>query len=775
MTFSFGSQKNDPIFGTYGEFTVGSGVNSIRAHFLLSKMKPGAEGSWENLLASQMVPWREIFNVEELSFDELLQRDLDDSRVAHELIPYLLGDQETTARFFPPILAVLVPKNLQKSGIQPYYPKPVELTDTTTSFGDLFDFEKIKFNDSVTPLGAIKYNRQKASFVIADGQHRAMAVLALHRQINSSWGADRYASFYNHLAVSSEQVNHIELPVCIIYFPDIHEDNEGLKQKGVDLKKTCREIFIVVNKTAKKVSQSRELLLDDEDLAARMMRSTLSKLKGRGEDEATVARIYSFAFGDADADLGKQVVAGQLEYSSAVALYKMHAAVNFCNAEAFDLTQTTDITDLRRLKRSQRIGEVLIGTPLHRWTTLNRLSGKYHAPEEVDLAVQLLSEFSDKVLLPLFDRFRPFATHNSTLRELRTRLLDPDARADLVQSKCYSLLFEGSGVRYVFEQHRETLKKRSDEAVEQGKTPSDYIVNQLNDANAILSALDNYEGLIRTRRSCRFFNIDHEKFFSGEGNEAQRKDLLARAKTIFDTVSTQAFQLGYLMAVHSAVEALIEPGIEYEERFKFIDFVANLYLSGLNSYFDPGTTEHRTLTGLVNEPRCRVFDQNQLGLRGLLHLSVKELNERQWVFFRYTILEIVHSKYSSQTLFDILESSENSSFAEIYRNRLPDLVSSIVKNREKYIESAIQSALGSPDFNIELQMLAARLSGEGKYEAEISAVLEDKKAEKRQEVHEKCKNNVYASLGEFSKASKIVSRLLPDSSIQEDSDFSEEE
>jgi hypothetical protein len=41
----------------------------------------------------------EIFKIEELTFDELLQRDLDDSRVAHDLIPYLLGEKEAAARF----------------------------------------------------------------------------------------------------------------------------------------------------------------------------------------------------------------------------------------------------------------------------------------------------------------------------------------------------------------------------------------------------------------------------------------------------------------------------------------------------------------------------------------------------------------------------------------------------------------------------------------------------------------------------------------------------
>lgn len=118
MSYSFGVQKQS-IFGTYGEFTVGSLGNRVRAQFLLTKMKPGSQGGWENELASQMVPWREVFKIEELTFDELLQRDLDDSRVAHDLIPYLLGEREASARFFPPVLAVLVPKQIQKTGLIP--------------------------------------------------------------------------------------------------------------------------------------------------------------------------------------------------------------------------------------------------------------------------------------------------------------------------------------------------------------------------------------------------------------------------------------------------------------------------------------------------------------------------------------------------------------------------------------------------------------------------------------------------------------------------------
>src|ERR1700733_2004774 len=100
---------------------------------------------------------REIFKVEELSFDELIQRDLDDSRVAHDLIPYLLGDTGQHARFFPPVLAVLVPKREGRSGIAPRYPAP-STQDQTVTFGDLFDFEKAVIGDQLSPLGVIRYN-----------------------------------------------------------------------------------------------------------------------------------------------------------------------------------------------------------------------------------------------------------------------------------------------------------------------------------------------------------------------------------------------------------------------------------------------------------------------------------------------------------------------------------------------------------------------------------------------------------------------------------------
>lgn len=761
--YGFGVQK-DPIFGTYGEFTVGSESSRIKAQFLLTKIKPGSEGSWENSLASHMVPWREIFDIEELTFDELLQRDLDDSRVAHDLIPYLLGESGASARFFPPILAVLVPKNTQQSGIDLLYPTPSFSTSSNSGeadkFGDLFEFEKVKIGDEVSPLGCIRYNRHKSAFIIVDGQHRAMAILALHRQLTNGWSGNRYASYYSHLEVSQTEINHIELPVCVVFFPTLYPESDVVRETDINLVSVCREIFLIVNKNAKPVSQSRELLLDDDDLAACMMRKTLSKLKKRGESEDSIARIYSFSFGDSVSEAQHrktEVVAGQLEYTSAVALHKMQAAVSFGVPGGFDLIDTQDITDGRRTQNSERAASILIGTNLEKWSSLSRRSGRSHSREDIAEAVDLLSELTNHVILSLFDKFKPFTVHNKAMRSLRTQITDPSAQGDPIQRKCYSLLFEGSGVRSVFEAHINRLDERQREST----IKSDYVTNQLNDAKGAASALQRHEEVVKKRRAANFFGIDYDKLFGKDSSisDSDRKELLSKAKTIFDTVSTQAFQMGFLMAVHSAVELMVSVGVCYEDRIKILMFVTDLYIEGLNSYFsEKSDVTHKTLKGLVNEKRVKVFEVSGLGLRGLLSQSVKELNERQWVFFRYAILEMVHSDHSCSAIKKKLNEVDEE-LRNKYRQCLPELASSVVKLREDYVDSAVNTKKNSSEFKQKLQVLEAGHKGEGKSITEsqelIKQYVEDVEAEVRQE----CQENLIASLGNVASGEEIYNKF----------------
>lgn len=79
----------------------GSGLG---AHVTLS------EKQGQQQLLSMLAPVREVFDLKQLGFEEIMQRDIDDARVSLELIPYLL-DTSTSGqiKLFPPIVAVALP------------------------------------------------------------------------------------------------------------------------------------------------------------------------------------------------------------------------------------------------------------------------------------------------------------------------------------------------------------------------------------------------------------------------------------------------------------------------------------------------------------------------------------------------------------------------------------------------------------------------------------------------------------------------------------------
>jgi hypothetical protein len=759
MSLDFGVQKLS-AFGSYGEFFVGAGANQIRAQYILTKIKPGQQGLWENQLASQMAPWREIFRIEELSFDELIQRDLDDSRVAHDLIPYLLGETGQHARFFPPILAVIVPKREGKSGIAPRYPTPT-ITGERMSFGDLFDFERLTIDNKLSPLGKLTYNSQRTAMVIADGQHRAMAVLALHRQLNKTWGSDPFAPYYDHIQITPEAVAHIELPVCLLFFPDLHETEVSFKEAGIDLITVCREVFTVVNRQAKQVSKSRELLLDDEDFSASMMRRTLTRFKDRDASDSC-ARIYSFAFGDSEADSNSQVMAGQLEYCSAVAIHKMHAAAGFALPAAFNLTKSADVTDGRNVRNPSRPIEIMNGSGGPIFQSLSRRSAKTHTPDEVVAVTELVGELTDVVMLPLFDRLRPFVAHNAAMKELFVALEDSTSKADPVQSKVRALLFDGSNNMHVFEEHILRLKERATEIKDQGKPVPSHISSQLNYCDAVSNALQDREEWVKRRRAFLLFNIDEQAFMSRDKPlvEQELKTVRIRSKAIFDAVSTQAFQIGYLMAVLSKVEALLPPGSEYPKRLAATKFVSRLFNEALNVFFGTTQAKHRTLTGYVSEPRARAFESGEQGFRGLLAAgNVRELNEKQWEFFRYVIFEIVHSKMAAQSIKETLASPESAEFAPFYLESLPKVLTEVDTLRNRYFEAAFNASKNSPDFRREMDLLEATAKANGKSPEEIEKLLNEAIAEKRKQTIEICKGHLKASLGRIDSRSQVLNRF----------------
>lgn len=117
------------VYGMFGAFHVGgqaeAGSKVLVRYFstVAAGQHSKAAGDSQGLLR-ELKPMRERVRVSDLrDLSSLLQRELDDDRVANELVPYLRG-VNTAVGFFPGILVALVPQGFLRSQEAAAYPRP---------------------------------------------------------------------------------------------------------------------------------------------------------------------------------------------------------------------------------------------------------------------------------------------------------------------------------------------------------------------------------------------------------------------------------------------------------------------------------------------------------------------------------------------------------------------------------------------------------------------------------------------------------------------------
>ena len=178
--------------------------------------------------------FREFYPINDLKFDELLQRDIDDFRITTSMIPYLLGIDsyeknlmgtvENNPIFFPPVIAIVVPITSERRP-EKYYPG--EVHEETRSDGETWHSVSQKIGTDEKPIaefsrqqatsnkhsqyeGKVKVNTTNCQIVIIDGQHRAMSLLALHRNLANGWDGNLNRQPFKHYY--SGGMNHTERP-----------------------------------------------------------------------------------------------------------------------------------------------------------------------------------------------------------------------------------------------------------------------------------------------------------------------------------------------------------------------------------------------------------------------------------------------------------------------------------------------------------------------------------------------------------------------------------
>lgn len=287
------------IEGNLGHFATPAG-NVV---FLQTRARL-AQGDTSNAgrLTALLTPAREALDIREMDFNQLLQRDLDDHRIAHDLVPYILRQKATGPAFFPPILTALLPFQNRKPvnefpGVQVEgsfsdieYGKSIWRAETA---GEVFRLQQLLNQDGSLDqagYGVLRWNDEKAKLIIMDGQHRAMALLAIYRTITNTWSSGSAAGekykpfyetkvkeFYGGLIGDSDKFQPIEFPVTICLFPEY-------TGKGKNPHLAARKLFVDVNKEAKPPSESRLILLSDVRLDHILARELLNRLRSNGSN-----------------------------------------------------------------------------------------------------------------------------------------------------------------------------------------------------------------------------------------------------------------------------------------------------------------------------------------------------------------------------------------------------------------------------------------------------------------------------------------------------------
>lgn len=210
----------------------------------------------------------EVFDIASLDFAELIQRDIDYSRVQRIADGYLkLGQNKPI--FFPPLLiclAVMDENDQLKSKYSAIDEKPEQDGAISTVFdGDGFHIDlftadpdeggrsivhnenNYHFFDFAALLGV---NTRRTKLIVLDGQHRLRALTHLHDKADT-----------RHI------VANIEQPVCVVWMPGAKVENDE------EIVKDLREIFVRVNTEPQRVSGHFLLLLNDNSNAAAAVRS----------------------------------------------------------------------------------------------------------------------------------------------------------------------------------------------------------------------------------------------------------------------------------------------------------------------------------------------------------------------------------------------------------------------------------------------------------------------------------------------------------------------
>lgn len=279
----------DDLRGSFGAFTsVGTNqLHCISTSLPLDKL-------------SILKTARQVLPREELTIRQLMQRDIDDERVRNDILPYLKpGEAGLDAKLFPPLLVAVV--HSENGGLSDLYPEPLRdwrqhrykseeegAWFEDRYYGDAFVLriplpseEADPLEDAISYASEFKWDREQIKLLVLDGQHRLMALKAAFGKLED----EEVVRGYRGAGFSADEIDELgikSIPICLVFPPKLHHGADHIGD-GDSVIKVFRQIFVDVNRSAKRVSESRNILLNERNLIAEFTRSVMDDFLNEGD------------------------------------------------------------------------------------------------------------------------------------------------------------------------------------------------------------------------------------------------------------------------------------------------------------------------------------------------------------------------------------------------------------------------------------------------------------------------------------------------------------
>ena len=392
------------FYGVKGEFNPPN--SNVVVHHV-STIAKNHGGNGNEVFLDHLKPLREYVDIKDIqTLDDVLQRDLDDSRVAKGIVKYLLQGNGNSPTFFPSIVVVLMPKLVFEGGDE--YPQAQSNSEDEVVYDDNWKFVKHVSEGVDSNIVTLSVNLNDTIPLVIDGQHRTAAFRYVSGKMDFSGGNEIYHDFYRRHDSSIPESFNGDLPVTILWF-------DNLNGKPIDVKDFSRKLFVDINQSSQSIAKSRKILLDDLLPSGFLTRAFYDILAEKGGYELDELSLFHSGF-DYPKTLGKSsdwcptsiFIPEIVDYAIRVLLYNKkwnnakvdltkggNLVVNYTETTSFDhhfgegmhekfhIEQSNiddDIWATTNLEERQAFKEKftgLIGGPLYRWIAFSGIHRLY--------------------------------------------------------------------------------------------------------------------------------------------------------------------------------------------------------------------------------------------------------------------------------------------------------------------------------------------------------------------------------------------------------------